>query len=181
MKTWPRNINGIFCALALICFFSACETTGDKADKAAAKKDKKLKAIVGVHVEAVPDGSRTTAVPVFRANPMMITINASPFVNNADVVEARLVDLEGGGWGMSLTFDNHGRMALDNITSRNNGKHLVVYVAFPEIRWLAAPRIGRRIADGILIFTPDCTHEEAEQIVKGINNVAKQAQKSLLK
>ena len=41
-----------------------------------------------------------------------------------------------------------------------------------EGRWLAAPRINKRIADGVLVFTPDATREEAEQIALGLNNLA---------
>ncbi len=35
------------------------------------------------------------------------------------------------------------------------------------------PRINRRISNGELVFTPDATREEAERIVKGVNNVSK--------
>jgi hypothetical protein len=40
------------------------------------------------------------------------------------------------------------------------------------MRWLAAPRITGRIADGRLEFTPDATRDEAERIVHGLNRVA---------
>ena len=42
-----------------------------------------------------------------------------------------------------------------------------------DYRWLAAPVINRRISDGVLVFTPDATREEAEEIALGLNNVAK--------
>jgi murein DD-endopeptidase MepM/ murein hydrolase activator NlpD len=41
-------------------------------------------------------------------------------------------------------------------------------------RWLAAPIITRRISNGVLVFTPDCSREEADQLVLGLNNVAKE-------
>jgi hypothetical protein len=42
-----------------------------------------------------------------------------------------------------------------------------------DCRWLAAPVISHRIGDGVLVFTPDATREEAEEIALGLNNVAK--------
>ena len=42
---------------------------------------------------------------------------------------------------------------------------------FGEMRWLAAPMITRQIQDGIFVFTPDASREEAERIVRGVNNV----------
>jgi preprotein translocase subunit SecD len=93
-----------------------------------------------------------------------------------DITEASVVDVE-GGYGIRIKFDAHGARVLENITARNAGRHLVVYAAFPEIRWLAAPMIKHRIADGALVFTPDATREEAERIVQGINNVAKKVAK----
>ena len=48
----------------------------------------------------------------------------------------------------------------------------MVHTVTTEARWLAAPRISQRIKDGVLVFTPDATREEAERIVRGLNNVA---------
>ena len=45
-----------------------------------------------------------------------------------------------------------------------------------ENRWLAAPVIPSRIGNGVLTFTPDASREEADQIVLGLNNVAKKVQ-----
>jgi hypothetical protein len=33
--------------------------------------------------------------------------------------------------------------------------------------------MNKRITDGVLVFTPDTTREEAENIALGLNNVAK--------
>jgi len=40
-------------------------------------------------------------------------------------------------------------------------------------RWLAAPLINRRMADGMITFTPDASREETEKFVEGLNNSAK--------
>jgi hypothetical protein len=38
---------------------------------------------------------------------------------------------------------------------------------------------NKRISDGVLVFTPDASREEADRIVLGLNNVAKEAQKGV--
>jgi len=44
-------------------------------------------------------------------------------------------------------------------------------------RWLAAPVISRRIPDGVLVFTPDASRAEADDIVLGLNNIAREVEK----
>jgi preprotein translocase subunit SecD len=170
MKSCRPNINAFFCTLALLCLFTACKTTEEK-------KEAKQQTLVKVFVE-VPRGDKSdeAEVPVYRQHPVNIRIDTKELLNNIDIKGASIVDIE-GGYGMRITFDEHGARVLENVTARNAGKHLVIYAAWPEIRWLAAPRITRRIANGELVFTPDATREECEKIVLGINNVAKKVNK----
>ena len=49
----------------------------------------------------------------------------------------------------------------------------MIFSEFGQARWLAAPMINKRISDGNYVFTPDATREEAERIVRGVNNVIK--------
>ncbi len=48
-------------------------------------------------------------------------------------------------------------------------------------RWLAAPVISRRNASGALVFTADCSRQEADELAAGLNETAKIIQKKLLK
>jgi hypothetical protein len=83
-----------------------------------------------------------------------------------------------------LKLDKRGTWLLEQATGMNPGKHLVIFSQFGEApdyklntgRWLAAPKIERRIADGTISFTPDATREESDAIVKGLNNVARKVQ-----
>ena len=56
-----------------------------------------------------------------------------------------------------------------------------IWARYTEARWLAAPMITRRITNGLFVFTPDCSREEAERIVLGLNHVARQTHKDELK
>ena len=171
MKSWRRNINAIFCALALLSLFSACGTTS--------QKKKKDEAIIKIHLERVADNkSDQSDVPVYRANPVYIHIDTTDILNNYDIANASVVDIE-GGYGIRLVFNDHGARVLENISARNAGKRLVIYASWPEVRWIAAPRITGRIGNGELVFTPDTTREEAEKIVKGANAVTEKMAKGV--
>lgn len=170
MKSWRWNINGIFCALVVASLLCGCKTTEEK-------KKAKEQTIIKIHLEIVPVGRPDEAdVPVYRQRPMMAHIDTKEILNNVDITSASVVDIQ-GGFGIRLTFDTHGTRVLENITARNSGKRLVIYAAWPEVRWLGAPLITRRIGNGELVFTPDATREECEHIVLGINNVTKKIAK----
>ncbi len=167
MKSWFANSNGIFWAATISLALSLCVGCKTTEEKAEAKKQ----TIINLHLEVNPGQSRSSRVPVFRERPEMVNVREDPFLSNADIAEAALVDLE-GGFGIKLRFDTHGAGVLENTTAANIGKRIAVYAAFPQIRWIASPRIVRRISDGVFVFTPDASQEEAERIVAGINNVA---------
>jgi hypothetical protein len=173
MKSWRWNIN-VFCAAALAFFLCACKTTEEK-------KAAKERTLISLHMETNPDGSaKNTPVPVYRGRPMLVNVSVQPFLTNEDLDSAKVVDLE-GGFGIQLIFDPHGAKVLDMYSVANKGKRIAVNAAFPELRWLAAPLITRRLADGVFIFTPDATKEESERIVRGLNNVVKKNRKGWLK
>jgi len=115
---------------------------------------------------------------------MSIIIQKEAILTQSDVKEAKVVDVV-GGFAMRVQFDHRGTLLLEQYSSEHVGKHFAIFSQFaapPDEklnhgRWLAAPRITHRIGDGALVFTPDATREEAEQIALGLNNVAKQLDK----
>ena len=62
-------------------------------------------------------------------------------------------------------------MLLEQYTTGSKGKHLAISAEFGQMRWIAAPVITQRIGDGLLVFTPDTSREEAARIVSGLNRV----------
>ena len=74
---------------------------------------------------------------------------------------------------------------LEQYSAANPGKHFAIFGQWGEKladgRWLAAPLITHRIADGMLSFTPDMSREEADRLVLGLNNVAKKILKGQFK
>jgi preprotein translocase subunit SecD len=169
---WPRfnTYLAVFVALITLC---GCHT--DKSHAKAAMCTLRL------HQEMRPDplGS-TEQASVFRENPVMITVGKEPFLTEKNVTEAKLVEAL-GGFAVSIQFDREGSWLLEEYTAASRGKHILIYCQFMNPnddkinkgRWLAAPKIQTHITNGLLIFTPDASREEAQQIVSGLNNVAK--------
>ena len=90
-----------------------------------------------------------------------------------DVVSASVVDEPSGTFSIQVKLNRHGTWTLERVTVMHRGKHLVIFTYFGQARWLAAPEITGKNSTGMLTFTPDATREEAERIVRGLNNVAK--------
>lgn len=116
-------------------------------------------------------GDKTAVVPVYRASPVLVRIAREPFLDEGAITDAQVVDVV-GGFAIALRFNLHGTWVLDNITTSYRGQRMVIHSHFTEGRWLAAPKITARLKDGVLVFTPDASREEAERIVRGLNHVA---------
>ncbi|HTY88409.1 MAG TPA: hypothetical protein VMB80_13150 [Candidatus Acidoferrum sp.] len=175
MKVLARYFN-IYLALALLPgLVASCETGKKKAQTAALR----------VHIEALPDAAGTSQpVSVLRSEPVLVNIKKEPILTEANLINAKVIEAR-GGFALELRFDENGTWLLEQYSAANNGQHFVVFGQWGEKRsegrWLAAPFISRRISNGILVFTPDCSREEADQFVAGINEATKQIHKGLLK
>jgi hypothetical protein len=80
---------------------------------------------------------------------------------------------------IGVELDRSGALALENISTMHRQRRIVIHCQFSdgkkvESRWIGAPVVRGRMADGIIVFTPDCTVEEAVRIVAGLNNAAAQ-------
>ena len=160
---------------------AGCKTADDSKKDTRTKEEKKLTASLHVHISVTPDSMDfSMPVTVFRAQPMTITVDRSPILTEAFISEAKVVD-DKGAFMLQIQFEKRGVWMLEQYTTTQQGKHLVIFSQFgpklKESRWLAAPTITRRISNGVLTFTPDATREEAELIAKGLNNVAEKIRK----
>lgn len=157
-------------ATLLICV-GGCETD---------KNDKPL-ATFRVHLEVSRDAtSASMAVPVYRAKPVLVTVNRDSFLTEADVEGAKVVEAL-GGFAMQIQLNQHGTWLLENYSASNTGRHIAIFSQWQgklkDGRWLAAPLMGQRISDGMLLFTADVSREEADEIVLGLNNMAVEVKK----
>jgi hypothetical protein len=139
--------------------------------------DRKEFSTIRFHMEANPEGGWTTVTAhIYRENSVPVPVEKSPFLDERDVARAAVME-ELGGFYLQIEFNRHGTLLLETMTRTNPGRRIAVHSEFPESRWLAAPQINRPISNGVLTFTPDASREEAERIVRGLNNVAAKAKK----
>jgi preprotein translocase subunit SecD len=168
MKVCVQQFNvylALITALSLLC---GCETEKHKNTNAAALR---------VHIEARADNTGSTqTISVLRSDPVVVTIAKEFVLTEANVVAAKIIEVP-GGFAIQIQFDENGSWVLEQYSATNPGKHFVIFGQWGDKlsdgRWLAAPLITHRLANGALSFTPDASREEAEQLVAGLNTVAR--------
>ena len=173
MMTGGGRINTYLLLLAVM-LLAGCKTSEER------KRDKTV-ATFRLHLES-NQGSGGSAAVIEIAG-AQIAVDNTPFLDETSVTNATVVDTRDGGFAMQIQFDRHGTLVLDTVTTENRGRHLAIFSQFGpggdlvKPRWLGAPYIGYSLAGGVLIFTPNSTREEAEQVVLGLNNAAKKLKK----
>ena len=172
MNFYARRFN-LYLVFVLVLPLCGCEFFKNEFGK---KKAEKAGAI-RIHIESpvsVPGKSRT--ISLLRSSPMAVTIEEDPVLTEANLLAAELVETP-GSYAVHVRFDETGGWALEQATARNPGKHLVIFGQWGETkeqgRFLAAPVINRRIGSGELTFSPDASREETQQMVDGLNNLAR--------
>ena len=160
---------------AVLVLFCSCQTD---------KKDKEVSEL-RVHIEVNPDSSGTSqTISVVRSDPVPITIDKEPILTEVNIIAARVFDTH-GGFAIEVRFDETAMWILEQYSAANSGRHFVIFGQWGDKatdgRWLAAPTITRRIGNGVLVFTADVSREEADQLVLGLNNVAKKIHTGLSK
>jgi preprotein translocase subunit SecD len=174
MKVLARRFN-IYLVLAFLLGLTCGCQTGKKTQTASLR----------VHIEVSPDPAGTSQnISVLRSDPVLVTIKREPILTEANIVSAKVIDAR-GGFAIEIKFDENGTWLLEQYSAANPGGHFAIFGQWGEKisagRWLANPVISRRISNGTLAFTADCEREEADQLVLGLNEAAKEAHKSWLK
>jgi len=135
-----------------------------------------------VHAEVRGQSDTSKLISVFRSSPIVLYVEKEPFLTEGMVKEAKVIDLPGGAFSLQVQLTKHATLLLEQYSARSLSKHIAIFAEFgpqekrkifAEARWLAAPVIDKRIANGMLVFTPDADHKEAEEIALGLNSVAR--------
>jgi preprotein translocase subunit SecD len=175
MKVCARRFNSFLAAALALALLGGCQTTDRNKDVSALR----------VHMETnVNDAGTSRTVSVLRADPLLVTINTTPILTEANIVAATVISTP-GGFAIQIQFDENARWILEQYSAANPGRHFVIFGQWgpdaADARWLAAPLITRRISNGVLSFTPDMSRQEANRFVLGLNAVAKKFRKGQLK
>jgi hypothetical protein len=177
MKCYARRFNLYLLLLGVVLLAGNGCKTGSDADKQTAS--------LRIYLEnrAQITGSGQT-VSVLRSSPVLVTINSEPALTEANIIAATVLTTP-GGYAIEVKFDEMGTLMLEQFTAANIGRHFVIFSQWSDkamdSRWLAAPLIVHRIPNGLLSFTPDASLDEDKQIVRGLNNMAKQLAKGKMK
>jgi len=156
-----RRFNLILLMAALLLSCNGCQTSKSKEDET----------ILRIHVEAKEDSSFTRKIKVFKDESVTMRVHEMTLLSHVDVVDAQVVEAL-GGFAIQFKLTPMGRWQMDQHSGLNIGRHYAIYTLYgkkPAVsRWIAAPIISHRISNGVILFTPDATREEAEMIVKGL-------------
>jgi hypothetical protein len=174
MKVCARRFNVFFALTAVVALLGGCQTVNEPKDLGALR----------IHIETNPGPVGTSqGISVLRASPVAVRISTVPIMTEANIIAAKIIESP-GGFAMEVHFDEISTSLLEQYTAANPGRHLAIYGHWGDTsadgRWLAAPLI-HRIGNGVLSFTPDCSREEADHLVLGLNNVAAKIHKGQLK
>ena len=169
MRIRVFRFNTYLLLAAVVVLAAGCKSA-DPAGKP--KYGKKDQSSLRIFLEVNPDGSdRTETVMIGRERPFPVHVDREPFLTEANIEKAAVVD-ELGGFSIAVQYDKQGGWLLELHTTSQKGRRMAIASEFGKMRWLAAPRVSQRISDGRLVFAPDATREEAERIVHGLNQVA---------
>ena len=119
---------------------------------------------------ALPEShSREVQIPK-----MGLTLRVDPFPvlteNNVEVAEPFETT---GGLAVMLRFDVHGMFVLDEVTTRDRGRYLVVLLNDrPVTAWL----VDQRLVHGQFLLEGDFTDAEARQLIDDLNLMVKKRQ-----
>ena len=99
-----------------------------------------------------------------------LTLRVDPFpvLTERDVEVAEPFETS-GGLAVMLHFNAHGMFMLDELTTRNRGHYLVVFLNDrPVTAWL----VDRRLVHGQFLLEGDFTDAEARQLIDDLNRMA---------
>src|SRR5260221_9577516 len=96
----------LYLTLALsLTFLVGCKTAN--------KKENKILSTLRLHLETKPDPfGRTETAKVYRESPIQFTIDKAPFLTEANVKEAKVIEVT-GGFALEIQFDRQGSWLLE--------------------------------------------------------------------
>ena len=113
-----------------------------------------------------------TSVEIPHTN-VKIAVSPFPTLTEQDVQSAELYDTAGGK-AIFLRFDPHGTIVLDEMTTRDRGQYVVIFLnKHPVGSWL----VNQRIINGQFLVEGELTDEEAKKAVEQLNNLSEKNRK----
>ena len=100
---------------------------------------------------------------------LTLRVDAFPVLTERDVEVAEPFETS-GGLAVMLRFDAHGMFVLDEVTTRNRSRYLVIFLNDrPVTAWL----VDQRLVHGQFLLEGDFSDAEARQLIDDLNLAAK--------
>ncbi len=119
MTAWTRRFNlylALAAALALLC---GCQTHWHR--------QKGPVSALRVHIQVNPDSLGTSqTISVLRSDPVLVTISRNPILTEANIVAAKVIDVQ-GGFAIEIQFDENGTWLLEQYSAANPGGHFAIW------------------------------------------------------
>lgn len=145
--------------LLLAFVTTGCATSGGKSET-------RLWFAEQTHAVDSSNHKREVTIPVSN---LKLLVDPHPVLTQRDVAEAELVQTAGGN-AVLVKFDPHGTVKLDEVTTRDRGQYLVVFLDDkPLVAWL----VDRRLSLGQFLIEADVNEAKARELVEGLNQAAK--------
>lgn len=127
-----RRLSSFNIYFALVCLVLAAGCASDKQTDER-KSHKKEQSTIRLYLEGQKADRTTAGTVMVTRNKYLYTVEREPFLNEADLVGASIVDDPSGdgSYSIQLTFNDHASMLLDMDTASNKGKHIIVFSQFP--------------------------------------------------
>src|SRR6185369_13415526 len=146
MITRPLGFNLYLLALVPAAFLIAgCDTLQKKGDAEEAS--------LRFHLEVNAGNGQGTNVFIGRSAPFAVTLDRNPFLSEFDMESAKVADAL-GGFTMVIQFSAEGTILLEQYSTVYRGRRVGLLAEFGQMRWIAAPVMHHRIANGQFVFTP---------------------------
>jgi hypothetical protein len=128
MKSRHRSFNIYFALVGLALAAGGCAVIGQGDKKANPKKEQST---IRLYLEGQTADKTTAGMVLVTSNKYPFTVEREPFLDEADLSKASIVNDPDGSYYIQLVFNDHGALLLDMYTASNKGRHIIVFSQFP--------------------------------------------------
>jgi len=127
MKSYVHRFN-IYLALSSLFFAAGCASHREKVSFAKGEQS-----TIRLYLEGNRGDIGGTGTVLVGQERLPFTVERAPFLMENDLRKAVMVNDPGpnGGVSIELTFNEHGSLMLDMLTTANKGKHIIIFSQFP--------------------------------------------------
>ena len=129
---FARVCLGLCLGLALWLGSGCASSSSDSSPGDEKKMHKKEQSTIRLYLEGGKAEAMSSGTVMVTSNRFLYTIDREPFLSEADLATASIIDHPDGTFSIELALDDHATLVLDMTTAANKGKHIIVFAQFPK-------------------------------------------------